>query len=160
VSEGVFSTVWINDQNLYLSASGGPIARSVVAGAIALLWSAKPGLKRDIEKTRQLIFDTCDAIPSMDCSSLLPVPNNLYGYGNVNIGAAFDGRTKVNLCFERVAKVCSQQTKKTKTKKTSSVIDERKCITDQATRRCTLPASAVPRQKYFDELFGLAGLVP
>jgi hypothetical protein len=82
-----------------------------VAGTVALLWSADPALVGDIDATEDLICQTAepkpvenvctveDEVPEGMFSSLLSesvcacgdvvgVPNNVYGCGFINAGAA------------------------------------------------------------------------
>ena len=82
-----------------------------VAGLVALLWSANPALIGDIDATGRLICQTAvpkpvenlctieDAVPDGTFSSLLSdsvcacgdvtsVPNNVYGCGFIDAGAA------------------------------------------------------------------------
>jgi hypothetical protein len=61
-----------------------------VAGAVALLWSAKPELRNQITLTEQLLNASAVPIWSTDCSST-GWPNNTYGYGRLDIEAALYG---------------------------------------------------------------------
>jgi hypothetical protein len=77
----------------YSTSSGTSMAGPHVAGVVALLWSAAPGLIGDIEGTEQLITSTADpydialfGVPG--CAEPGLVPNNATGYGLVNAFAA------------------------------------------------------------------------
>jgi hypothetical protein len=70
--------------------SGTSMAAPHVAGAVALLWSARPELKHQITLTEQLLDESAMPIWSTDCSSA-GWPNNTYGYGRLDIEAALYG---------------------------------------------------------------------
>jgi hypothetical protein len=61
-----------------------------VAGAVALLWSAQPSLRHDIDRTEALLNETAVHISSTSCSSPQASPNNVFGYGRLDIKAAVD----------------------------------------------------------------------
>lgn len=73
----------------YLVAEGTSMAAPHVTGAVALLWSANPALRRDVERTalalestaQDLIDTTCGGAPDGD-------PNNVYGEGRLDVVAA------------------------------------------------------------------------
>jgi subtilisin family serine protease len=71
----------------YTSLSGTSMAAPHVAGAIALLWSAEPALRHRIDLTETLLNVTATPVASTDCGSS-GIPNNVYGYGHLNISAA------------------------------------------------------------------------
>jgi serine protease AprX len=72
----------------YSSAfSGTSMATPHVAGAVALLWSARPAFRNQITLTEQVLNDSAVHISSTECSSS-GWPNNTYGYGRLDLRAA------------------------------------------------------------------------
>ncbi|QQS45309.1 MAG: S8 family serine peptidase [Acidobacteriota bacterium] len=73
----------------YGSSSGTSMATPHAAGAVALLWSAFPDLRGRIELTENILNESAVRVEETECGSN-GVPNNLYGYGRLDIKAAFD----------------------------------------------------------------------
>ncbi len=73
----------------YSFLSGTSMATPHVAGAIALLWSAEPDLERQIDLTEGLLNASAVRVNTAECSSM-GIPNNVYGYGRLDIKAAVD----------------------------------------------------------------------
>ena len=73
--------------NSYSFKSGTSMAGPHVAGAVALLWSARPLLRNQIDFTEDLLRQTATPITVTACSSS-GVPNNVYGAGWLNVAAA------------------------------------------------------------------------
>ncbi|MDQ3199485.1 MAG: S8 family serine peptidase [Verrucomicrobiota bacterium] len=73
----------------YTIASGTSMATPHIAGAMGLLWSARPELQHQIDASRTLLDDTAHVILSTQCGAAGP-PNNVYGWGRVDILAAVD----------------------------------------------------------------------
>jgi subtilisin family serine protease len=88
----------------YASLPGTSMAGPHVAGAVALLWSADPALMGDLDRTEELLLEsaqqrTVDAscteravTPSLVCGcgddGPSSVPNNVYGWGLLDVRAA------------------------------------------------------------------------
>ena len=71
----------------YGSMSGTSMASPHVAGAVALLWSARPELKNQITQTEQVLNGSAVHIASTACGSS-GWPNNTFGYGRLDVLAA------------------------------------------------------------------------
>jgi subtilisin family serine protease len=71
----------------YTTASGTSMATPHIAGAMALLWSAIPSFQHQIQASRDALDDSAVFISSTACGTAGP-PNNVYGWGRVNIAAA------------------------------------------------------------------------
>ena len=74
----------------YASFSGTSMAGSHIAGAVALLLSARPDLKRDVSLTRSILNHSAVHILNSTCDGGGPgvSPNNTYGYGRVDVRSA------------------------------------------------------------------------
>ncbi len=63
-----------------------------VAGAIALLWSAIPGLRGDVSATEELLEQSAVPLKSeLDCFPYLGslVPNPIFGWGRLDVASAY-----------------------------------------------------------------------
>jgi len=69
----------------YASLSGTSMASPHITGAIPLLWQAKPALRRDIKATVDALNNAALPVPVTTCESPSSVPNNVYGYGELDI---------------------------------------------------------------------------
>src|SRR5436189_726248 len=78
--------------NAYTIASGTSMATPHIAGAMALLWSAIPSLQNQIDPSRAALNNAAVHIASTSCGTAGP-PNNVYGWGRVDILAAVSGGT-------------------------------------------------------------------
>src|SRR6266545_1093417 len=74
----------------YAIASGTSMATPHISGAMALLWSAHPELRHQITASRDAVNNTAVHIASTQCGTAGP-PNNVYGWGRVDILAAVQG---------------------------------------------------------------------
>jgi len=87
--------------NSYNYFSGTSMASPHTAGAVALLWSARPGHLAQIASTEQLLQDTALKIGTTETCGGIPagsIPNNTYGYGRLDVKRAVDqaGTAPVN----------------------------------------------------------------
>jgi serine protease AprX len=74
----------------YTTASGTSMATPHISGAMALLWSAIPGLQNQIQASRDALDNSAHFISSTLCGAAGP-PNNVFGWGRVDILAAVTG---------------------------------------------------------------------
>ena len=75
--------------NAYGTMTGTSMATPHIAGAVALLWSARPEWRHDIDVSRTAMDDAAVHILNGACDGGQSVtPNNTYGYGRVDILAA------------------------------------------------------------------------
>src|SRR5438874_8901141 len=75
--------------NAYTFASGTSMATPHISGAMALLWSAIPSLRHQIEASRDALDNSAVEIDSAACPPGGPTPpNNVYGWGRIDIAAA------------------------------------------------------------------------
>ena len=90
---GTFNRSAFNtSDDAYVYTSGTSMAAPHIAGAMALLWSAHPELKNEIDPSRAVLNDTAVHIGSTRCGDAGP-PNNVYGWGRVDVFAAVTGIT-------------------------------------------------------------------
>jgi hypothetical protein len=79
----------------FSSSSGTSMAGPHVTGVVALLWSARPHLVRNIAATRTLLQNTANpmvTVAPQTCGGISSsqVPNNSFGYGRVDALAAYN----------------------------------------------------------------------
>ena len=90
VAPGV--SVRSSEANGYGVLSGTSMASPHVGGAVALLWSAFPNLRGNVDATERLLEETARPLTSAQgCggNSATAVPNNVYGYGRLDVYAAY-----------------------------------------------------------------------
>jgi subtilisin family serine protease len=71
--------------------SGTSMAGPHTCGLVALLWSANGGLVGDVSLTRTIIEQTADSTSTTECTTGGGVPNNVYGWGEIDCYLAVQG---------------------------------------------------------------------
>lgn len=74
----------------YANFSGTSMATPHISGAMALLWNAIPSLRHQLTESRDALNNSAVHISSTACGDAGP-PNNVYGWGRVDILAAVGG---------------------------------------------------------------------
>ena len=74
----------------YSFFSGTSMATPHVAGAVALLWSAVPSLRRQMDLTESILNESAVKVTASACDTSQTVPNNTWGFGRLDIKAAVD----------------------------------------------------------------------
>jgi serine protease AprX len=86
--------------NAYTFADGTSMATPHIAGAMALLWSAIPSLQNQIDASRAALNNAAHFISSSQCGTAGP-PNNVFGWGRVDILAAVTSGTPITLTAKK-----------------------------------------------------------
>jgi len=79
-----------SSDSAYTFASGTSMATPHISGAMGLLWSAIPSLRHQITASRDALNNSAHFISSTQCGTAGP-PNNVYGWGRIDIFAAVSG---------------------------------------------------------------------
>ena len=74
--------------NGYGTASGTSMAGPHVAGAVALLWSARPAIKNQVAYTEEILNRAAEHVTVTDACNSTGWPNNIYGFGKLDVLAA------------------------------------------------------------------------
>ena len=79
----------------YGNMSGTSMAGPHVVGAVALLWSARPNLVRDMPRTEYLLTRSANpavTVPNNStlCGGIASIPNNHFGWGRIDTLAAYN----------------------------------------------------------------------
>jgi subtilisin family serine protease len=75
----------------YVLLSGTSMATPHIAGSVALLWSARPELRADLDATEGTLNNAAVHINSSECGT--GTPNSVYGWGRVDVFAALTSGT-------------------------------------------------------------------
>jgi len=81
-----------SSRNGYALGSGTSMASPHVGAAVLLLWSAFPELRGNVDATEQLLEQSATHLTTSDgcgADTTIAVPNNTYGYGRLDVYAAF-----------------------------------------------------------------------
>jgi serine protease AprX len=82
-------SAWNGSDTQYISIDGTSMATPHIAGAMALLWSALPSLRHQIQDSRDVLNNSAVGIDSAACPPGGPTPpNNVFGWGRIDIAAA------------------------------------------------------------------------
>jgi subtilisin family serine protease len=131
--------------NLYTTASGTSMATPHIAGAMALLWNAIPSLKNQIQASRDALNSTTVQILSNQCGDPTP-PNNVYGWGRINILTAVQGGGTPSPTPTATATATATATPPPSPSPTPSIPDS-PTPTPTATPTATTPPRATPRPR-------------
>jgi serine protease AprX len=103
----VRSTLRTSD-TAYGNMSGTSMAGPHVVGAVAVLWSARARLVRDVPRTKWLLTRSANPAgisAATTCGGTSAVPNNHYGWGRLDVKAAYDLEPSLNqtIAFDPLA---------------------------------------------------------
>jgi serine protease AprX len=86
----------------YASLSGTSMATPHIAGAMTLLWCARPSVRHDIFESRVFLNTRAHFIPPNQCGTG-GQPNNVYGSGRVDLFPLTEGALPCPLCWQPFA---------------------------------------------------------
>jgi serine protease AprX len=97
-----------NNDTAYGNMSGTSMASPHVVGAVALLWSGRPALSRDIARTKWLLTHTTNPAVSVannaaGCGGIGSAPNNHFGWGRLDVLAAYNGEPAMHQTIDLTA---------------------------------------------------------
>ena len=78
--------------NTYQRLGGTSMAAPHVAGAVALLWSALPFMRGNVDYTQSLLQESAlPLLSNQGCGgdSAMQIPNHVFGYGRLDVSAAY-----------------------------------------------------------------------
>jgi serine protease AprX len=98
---GSVRSAFFSNDTSYATMSGTSMASPHVVGSVAVLWSARPNLVRDIPRTKWLLTRSANpsvTVPnnSTGCGGIGSVPNNHFGWGRVDALAAYNLEPSLN----------------------------------------------------------------
>jgi serine protease AprX len=103
-------SAYYSSDTSYASMSGTSMASPHVVGSVALLWSARPNLVRDIPRTKWLLTRSANpavTVPnnSSGCGGIGSIPNNHFGWGRIDVLAAYNLEPSLNqtIAFDPLA---------------------------------------------------------
>ncbi|HEY8193401.1 MAG TPA: S8 family serine peptidase, partial [Gaiellaceae bacterium] len=90
-----------NNDTAYGNMSGTSMAAPHAVGVVALLWSSRPNLVRDIARTKYLLTRSTSSGVTVGnnaagCGGIASKPNNHFGWGRINALAAYNMEPSLN----------------------------------------------------------------